>query len=182
MPSTVGVNKGDGINYLQLGRFDQPGTAYDGGYGANDGVSWLDFKSFYFNVCSSTNIPPIPTGVNQCGDTVRVCGIGDTIISNILFLSPEIGQNTTVTVTAPGVSGFSVLSTTTGNPGSATFQLIANSSNAGVNHIILTGTDDGVPAGVTVLDYYVFVDTVGLSAFNPTLSGIDEYCAGSSTT
>lgn len=48
-PATVGINKGDGALYAQIGRFDQPGTAYDGGYDNNDGVDWLDNQLFYFN-------------------------------------------------------------------------------------------------------------------------------------
>ncbi|MFT7553254.1 MAG: hypothetical protein ACI9BV_003586 [Rhodothermales bacterium] len=41
-PATVGINKGDGTVYFQVGRFDHEGTDFDGSTGANDGVSYLD--------------------------------------------------------------------------------------------------------------------------------------------
>ena len=37
-----GANKGDGINFMQFGRFDHAGIDYDGPLGVNDGVSWLE--------------------------------------------------------------------------------------------------------------------------------------------
>ncbi|MBK8582719.1 MAG: hypothetical protein IPL86_13105 [Flavobacteriales bacterium] len=32
-PATVGANRGDGINYLQLGQFDHDSTDWDGPFG-----------------------------------------------------------------------------------------------------------------------------------------------------
>lgn len=49
-PATVGANKGDGVNYALVGRFDHEGFDYDGAGGNPDGVSYLDNKRFYFNV------------------------------------------------------------------------------------------------------------------------------------
>lgn len=93
VPATVGVNKGNGINFIQMGRFDQPGAAYDGGGGLNDGVSWLDNQSLYFNVCSNTNIPPIanftPNVFNGAGG-----GACDTL--KMLEVSTKIFISTTV--------------------------------------------------------------------------------------
>jgi len=40
-PATVGVNQGNGTDYIQFGMFDAAGAAYDGPYGLNDGVDWL---------------------------------------------------------------------------------------------------------------------------------------------
>ncbi|MCW3083844.1 MAG: hypothetical protein JWP12_1210 [Bacteroidetes bacterium] len=181
VPATVGMNKGDGVNYLQLGRFDQPGLAYDGGYGANDGVSWLDNQSFYFNSCSSTNIAPIASGLNNC-DTIRVCGTGDTLILNGLFLAPEIGQNTTINVDLHGMPGATILANTPGNSADAEIEIIASPVNAGNNVITFTATDNGTPVGTTVVNVNVFIDTTGLAAFNPHISGVLEFCEGSSTT
>lgn len=180
-PATVGLNKGDGINYIQLGRFDQPGAAYDGGYGASDGVSWLDNQSFYFNACSSTNIAPIASGINNC-DTIRVCGTGDTLILNSLFLSPEIGQTTTITINTGGMADATILSNVPGNSASALVQIIAGPANAGNNPITFTATDDGSPAATTIVTVNVFVDTVGLSGFNPVISGLTEFCEGATST
>ncbi len=188
-PATVGVNQGSpGLNYIQIGRFDQPGAAYDGGYGLNDGVSWLDNQSFYFNSCSGNNIPPIASisppllgGGGAC-DTLKLCGTNDTLIVSALFLSPEIGQNTVITVNTYGTPGFSVLSNTPGNSATAQVQIIASPANAGLQMITFTATDDGTPAGITTININVFIDTTGLAAFNPIISGILDFCTGDSTT
>jgi gliding motility-associated-like protein len=180
-PATVGVNQGSpGLNYIQMGRFDQPGIAYDGGYGANDGVSWLDNQSFYFNSCNSTNIAPIASGLNNC-DTIRICGAGDTLILNGLFLSPEIGQNTNLVINLNSTPGASIVSNTPGNSANGQVQIIASAANAGNNVITFTATDNGTPAGTTTVNVNVFVDTTGLFAFNPMITGNLEFCEGSSS-
>lgn len=188
-PSTVGVNQGaPGLNYIQIGRFDQPGAAYDGGYGANDGVSWLDNQSFYFNSCSGNNIPPIVSitppllsGGGAC-DTLKLCGTNDTLVVSALFLSPEIGQTTSIVVNLPAVPGFSVISNTPGNSAVADVQIIASAANAGLQTINFIATDDGTPAGITNISVNVFIDTTGLAAFNPVISGVLDFCTGDSTT
>jgi gliding motility-associated-like protein len=180
-PATVGVNKGDGTNYIQMGTFDQPGMAYDGGYGLNDGVSWLDYQSFYFNVCSGSNIAPIASGLNNC-DTIRICGSGDTLILNGLFLSPEIGQNTTLNINLNSTPGATIISNTPGNSANGQVQIIASVANAGNNVITFTATDNGTPTGVTTVNVNIYVDTTGLFAFNPAISGVLEFCEGSTST
>ena len=42
--ATVGANLGDGSNYIQFGRFDSAGYAYDGPYNLNDGVDWKNYQ------------------------------------------------------------------------------------------------------------------------------------------
>ncbi|HEY0031339.1 MAG TPA: nidogen-like domain-containing protein [Bacteroidia bacterium] len=187
VPSTVGVNKGDGVNYIQIGRFDQAGAAYDGGYGANDGVSWLDYQSFYFNSCSGNNIapiasisPPLLSGGGGC-DTLKLCATDDTLIVSALFLSPEIGQTTTISVNTYGIPGFSLLSNTSGNSATAQVQIIASVANAGMNIITFTATDDGVPAQTTTVNLNIFIDTTGFAAFNPIITGVLDFCEGGST-
>ncbi len=59
--ATVGINKGDAVIYDQVGRFDHPGLDYDGPYGANDGVDWLDGKVFYFSTGSIATMTIVPT-------------------------------------------------------------------------------------------------------------------------
>jgi hypothetical protein len=63
-PATVGVNKGDGVKYALVGRFDHAGTDYDGAGGANDGVGYLEGQYYTFNAClENVIIPPnnVPT-------------------------------------------------------------------------------------------------------------------------
>jgi hypothetical protein len=50
-PAIAGINVGDGANAVQVGRFDQAGSAYDGPLGANDGVDWLDCRRLCFDTC-----------------------------------------------------------------------------------------------------------------------------------
>ena len=187
-PATVGVNQGaPGLNYIQIGRFDQPGAAYDGGYGANDGVSWLDNQSFYFNSCSGNNIPPIVSmtppllaGGGAC-DTIKLCGINDTLLVSALFLSPEIGQITNIAVTLPAVPGFTLLSNVPGNSATAQVQIIASPANAGLQVITFVATDNGIPAQSTTVNLNIFIDTTGLAAFNPVISGVLDFCQGTTT-
>lgn len=185
-PATVGANKGDGVNFIQLGRFDQPGAAYDGPFGANDGVSWLDNQSFYFNVCGTTNTPPIANFIPNVGgsgcDSISICGLNDTLLINAMFLSPENGQTTTININFNGSPGFTTLNNTPGNPATALIQVISSPANAGMNTITFTATDNGTPAGVTVVNYNVFVDTNGLANFNPVINGNLEFCEGQNTT
>ena len=47
--ATVGVNKGDGTNFAQIGRFDHEGSDYNGPNNPS-GVSYLDNKLFVFSI------------------------------------------------------------------------------------------------------------------------------------
>jgi len=48
-PATVGYNSGDNQNFEQIGRFNVDSYDYDGPFGQNDGVHWLDYQCFVFN-------------------------------------------------------------------------------------------------------------------------------------
>ncbi|HTL80556.1 MAG TPA: nidogen-like domain-containing protein [Bacteroidia bacterium] len=162
--ATVGVNQGNGVDYIQIGQFDQPGTNYDGPFGNPDQVSWLDNQTFYFDVCNTStgnNLPPIINSAQVC-DTIVMC-IGDTLNIDASFLSPESGQNTTASVTG-SVTGLSIISSVTGNPAIISAQLIANAANAGYNTITITGTDNGVPPATTTAN--VIVQIIASPAIN----------------
>ncbi len=178
--ATAGVNKGDGINFAQIGRFDQPGSTYNGTT-TSSGVSWLDNQSFFFSTCSSTNIPPIVAGLNNC-DTIRICGPNDSLILSALFLSPESSQSTTITVNLNGTPNSSVLSVINGNVAFAQVLIYAGAANYGNNVITFTATDNGIPVQSTVVNTNVFVDTTGLAGLNPVISGVQALCQGSPTT
>ncbi len=166
--ATVGVNRGNGVDFIQLGQFDQPGTTYDGPFGNPDGVSWLDNQTFYFNVCnnsSGNNIPPILNCPQVC-DTLILC-IGDTADIDATFLSPEQGQVTNANITGT-VNGLSILNNTPGNPAIINGQIIANAANAGYNTITLTGTDNGSPPATTTAS--VIVDIIATPAISFTMT------------
>ena len=92
-PAVVGANRGNGVDYIQFGTFDQPGNVYDGPFGSPDGVDWLDNKNFTFTTAVSTqNIPPIASSQFLC-DTIVVCA-GEQVNVEMSFIAPE--QNQTV--------------------------------------------------------------------------------------
>lgn len=148
-PATVGVNRGNGVDYIQIGQFDQAGTNYDGPFGANDQVSWLDNQTFYFNVCnngSGNNLPPIVNSDDVC-DTLWIC-VGDSVNLDAIFLAPEQGQSTSITLTTPS-PGLTTVTNTSGNPATISAYFTGSAANLGPNVITLTGTDNGTPAAST---------------------------------
>ena len=165
-PATVGVNQGNGTDYIQIGLFDQAGSAYDGPYGNNDGIDALDNQSFQFNICvnGTTNIPPIINSVQIC-DTIRLC-VGDTFDISANYLSPEQGQITTPGFNANGMQGITTLTSTTGNQASIVVRVIAQSSNIGCNTIFLTGTDNGIPNQTTSSPIVICVQPSANESFN----------------
>lgn len=193
VPATVGANKGDGVNYIQFGRFDHAGVDYDGPVGVADGISWLDDQSFKFSTCvTSGNVEPVfidfsPAIANisfDCGtsgDTLKVCSTGDTLIMSAQVLDPNVGDIVTLSVSAPGVFGFTILSSVPGNPATITWQFIADPSNYGFNNFVITATDNGVPPLSATATISVFVDTTGAGAFTSTISGDTLICSTETT-
>jgi gliding motility-associated-like protein len=177
-PATVGVNRGNGIDFIQIGQFDAPGTAYDGPFGNVDQVSWLDNQTFYFDVCnngSGNNLPPILNSAQVC-DTVTLC-IGDTTSIAATFLSPEQGQITNATMTG---NGLNVVSNTSGNPAVIVGVFTASASNTGYNSITITGTDNGTPAATTTAS--VVINVIASPAINFTMSPTPPQPAGTTVT
>ena len=182
-PATVGANLGNGVDYIQFGQFDQPGSAYDGPFGNNDQISWLDNQNFVFNTCAVGNIPPIPsmtitdaagntTSVQPyCGDTLRICE-GNSITLNATFFAPEPTQTVTVTNVAP--QNFTVVSNTPGPAGILIGTFLPDATNYGINTFTFTGTDNGTPVGTATFSINIFVDTFQLPP--PVITGLDEYC------
>lgn len=169
-PATVGVNKGDGINFVQIGRFDKAGIAYDGPYGLNDGVSFLDNKSYYFNTCgTNNNLPPIVQdatgGGSACGDTIRICALGDTLVYTTSFLAPENSQSVTVTASAPTLgTSFQPLGITNTAGGITTYawRVIATAGVTGVHTVVITGTDNGSPPLSSSAIYYIKIQNIAV--------------------
>lgn len=176
IPATAGVNKGDRLNYVQLGRFDQAGLSYDGPYGLNDGISFLDNKSYFFNTCGSGgNLPPIiqdaTGGGSLCGDTLKICALGDTLVYTTTFLAPEPTQSITITSSAPTLGGsFTPLAVTTSTAGLTTlsWMVIGSPTVTGVHTIVITGTDNGLPPLSTSATYYIQIK--GITIPSPTLA------------
>jgi hypothetical protein len=147
VPATVGTNYGDGINYLQIGRYIDSTFNYDGPYANDDGVQSLSFQSFAFDICvTNFNVPPILSGQYLC-DTIDIC-VGDTFIYNANFIAPEQSQNTAITYNAHGNATVS-MTTVPGNNASMSLTYIP--SVPGTHTIDIIGTDDAFPPGITTL-------------------------------
>lgn len=186
IPATVGSNRGNGIDFVQFGQFDQAGNTYDGPFGNPDGIDWLDYATFKFNTCvSGSNVAPILASVTPsssngsgsgvaCGDTLQICGTSDTLILSATFIAPEAGQTITFTVNAPTLSNFQVLSTANGT---VDMMVVSSPADAGFNQIDITATDNGTPAMSTTFPLTIYIDTAGLSAFQPSIIGPDTVCA-----
>jgi len=145
VPATVGANKGDGVAFFLIGRFDHAGNDYDGPGGAADGVSFLDDSNICFNA-SSDNAPPVFTSVASDMSLKA----GDTVSFSLEAIAPELTQNTTFTVTG-GVPNL-VVNLSGGTPGNSvladcTFSPVGGQE--GMHAVTFTATDDGTPVQAT---------------------------------
>ncbi len=158
-PATAGANRGNNIDYFQIGRFDHAGTDYDGPLGVTDGVDFLDNKSYIFNFCNSAgagNIAPIPN--NPICDTLGVChSVGDTLDITFPFIAPENSQLTTVSFSSTTLTNIQVVSNTVGYTGILRVKIIGALENVGFHDLIVTGTDNYSTPGITSFTYKVEV-------------------------
>jgi hypothetical protein len=160
-PATVGVNTGNGIDYFQVGQFVQSGTAFDGPTNNFDGVDFLDGQEIYFNIAGAalSNTPPLLVSSGIC-DTIDVL-TGDTLKSmnsanfTIGLMTPEIGQSISISVNSDAPQN---AFTYVVNPVSSQFYDVSASFNAtglspGIYHVVLTASDNGIPAGETSMPF-----------------------------
>jgi hypothetical protein len=84
IPATVGVNKGDGVKYALVGRFDHEGTDYDGAGGNTDGVSYLDGKYYTFDACGEDVIIPDPEEEIPLSNWALFIGIGMILVFAVI--------------------------------------------------------------------------------------------------
>ncbi len=173
VPATVGVNQGNGTDYFQVGRFDHPGTTFDGPYNSTDSVDFLDNQGMYFNIASVGNIPPVIINNNIC-DTIDVY-TGDTTRSSneitfkVAASTPEINQTVTLTLTCSEASNFtSVLTLNT--PTYKEYTCTFSSQNLAENfyYVNVVATDDGIPVKQTTSTIII------KNTFDATLAGIKE--------
>jgi len=183
-PATVGANKGDGVNFIQFGRFDHAGIDFDGPFGSADGVSWLDNKTFIFDVCSdggSNNIAPLSSNQFSGCDTIRVC-LFDTVNWQFDFFGPEQGQIVNVSLDTVGafVPGLTVQNIVNGATGSISLQFVSDTTNIGVHNFTINGTDNGTPSRTTSIS--LVVEVINDSIPKPSILGDLSYCNNDLTT
>ncbi len=155
IPATVGVNKGDAINFFQVGRFDATGSAFDGPYNNNDGVSFLDNQSIYFNTTNPTNIPPIIINNNLCdsidvftGDTLMFYSTTDTAFISMTLLAGENTQSVTASFTSDAGTAHFFYTQQIIHPEYQKFNLkfFNGTLPAAYYHIYVNTIDNGLPA------------------------------------
>ncbi len=111
-PATVGINKGNGVDFVQIGRFSLPSAVYDGPALSNDGINWLDGKSFFFDGCAgNVSSSPVISYSTIC-DTVTLCQ-NDSVY--FLFNVTPQQSNIVVTDTSQNVN-VSGINVTQGSP------------------------------------------------------------------
>jgi len=179
VPATVGANRGNGVDYFQIGRFDHAGVDYDGPFGNNDGVSYLDGGTTCFNTATGTsNISPIPQGFPQGNKaTVDACS-AEVLDLDLAFLSPEAGQTTTVTIV--DVSGAQaaglVITNTPGNVATVMLDWVPDAGDVGTYVLNFTATDDFVPPGVTNISLQINIVCPCVPLPEICDNGIDDDC------
>ncbi len=179
-PATAGANRGNGVDFFQIGRFDHEGTDYDGPSDNADGISYLDGRTYCFNASSNTNnIAPIASGF-PVGNVVDLdCSAGDVLDLALSFLSPEVFQTTTVVVddvhgaTAAGLA----IVNTPGNTATVALDWAPDCADVGSWRLDFTATDDHVTPGETEVSLTV---NVIQPCGNGIVSG-DEQCDDGNT-
>lgn len=170
IPATVGANEGNGVNFFQIGRFDQPGDAYDGPDGNNDGIDYLDSQTICFNVgMSGGNVPPIFTGAQTSYSVIP----GNTLAFDVDALGPESGQTVQIAIDDMNLANLNS-SSTGGNPATASFSFSPDASQLGSYTVRLTATDDGTPPESTTLDITLDVISGGADFSAPVCELTDD--------
>lgn len=179
-PSTVGANRGNAVDYIQFGRFNMPGSAYDGPFGNPDEVDWLDNQNFVFTTAVSTqNIPPIASSTFLC-DTVRVC-TGQLVTIDMNFLAPEQNQTVVAASFAPTLPSYTEVLNTSGNTNVLVQgQFLPTAADQGLHTISFTATDNGTPPLTTSID--IVVDVYFTTLPPPVVTGDSSICPGQTAT
>ena len=181
IPATAGANRGNSTNFIQFGRFNQQGGAYQGPFGTNSGIDWLDNRSFFYNTCTdgiSTNVPPVLIQSTIC-ETAYLC-VGSQASFELSFFAVEEGQTCNISLSPSNLPGLTIVDNSPGNIATIAGYIDALPENIGSQQLTFTVTDDGNPAGVTeiVLDIEI-VD----NNFVPVItSNPDSICAGTCAT
>lgn len=138
--STVGANRGDGINFFQIGRFSAPGDEFFGPNAEDSGVDYLDFECYEFDISSGTNNAPL---LQDISEVPEVNCVGDNVEIEFAFTDPELDQTLTTELEDPDGSGSSLFSVSDSNTVSGTITL--GTDVPGTYNLLLTCTDNGDP-------------------------------------
>jgi hypothetical protein len=165
-PATVGANEGDGVSFVQFGRFGDSTNVSDGPFGNADGIQWLADQQLYFNSCTDTLSPNVdPIIVSNMCDTVTLFP-GDTVQYNMMVLPGDPNQNSWANFSMGTFNNFTV--TPLNTPGHRAYLVSVNTTAALNTNLTLQveAFDDGATGGYFLRSYELVL--------NPVVTGIGK--------
>ena len=160
LSATVGANAGNGTDYFMIGRFDRPGTNYEGPTGLHSGVDFLDGKVFCFDTSPDVvNLPPIASGLPYKTIARLNPTLGDKLDLTLEFRGPEPGQVTSIDVedlddvVARGLN----MSSSTGNVTELFLEWTPACGDEGLYQLQITAMDDFEPPASTLITLSILV-------------------------
>jgi hypothetical protein len=175
--ATAGVNMGNGVDFWQIGRFDQGGDNFDGPNGANDGVSWLDNKVFYANTSFSPDTTdPLIINTNMC-DTV-FAPVYNPQGFQFMVIPQFPGTTFSITVDTLGISGFDYdVTMGPGNSyGTVTGTMVGSPTHLGINELVINVLYENPQLRSTAFtSQYRYYFNMQTCALNPTTFDIEGY-------
>lgn len=179
-PATVGAdNSQSNGDHIQYGRFNFLDDSYNGPYGADaanqDGVDWLDGKTFNLDLTEGAgNVPPLPSANLGC-DTIFLCQ-NNVFDVSLNFLAPETGQ--TIAITSNTIPGWNWVAES-GEFGTINGTFTGQADNVGTQTILITASDDGSPVATTEVELIVVVSETAVPDLE--VSGETVFCSGGET-
>ncbi len=175
--ATVGVNAGNGNVAMQIGRFNEASTIYDGPYNNPDDVNFLDNSNITFSTNSATE-NQAPVNVSNLCDTI-FGNAGDTLLffffdaidQDIEFdVGDSTGYFNPMDSTEAGfviIDGFIAQNTRTNGDrenGDLSYALqIDPNTPDGTYTFVVSATDNGIPA---LTSSYVYTVQIGEAILN----------------
>lgn len=143
--ATVGVNRGNGTDHAQVGRFAMDDASYGGAYADSSGVHWLDSTHFYLNTMN-TGVPPIFGSDFDC-DTVIVQmpegnEVRDEEMYRLIVLPGAPDQLVNCTSVAPTLPNFVNINEGFAGHLELVFPIDATDAAIGLHYITFTATND----------------------------------------
>ena len=148
VPSTVGLNRGNNVDFIQTGRFDKDG-ANAPTLSATGGIDFLDGKCLsYLALASGGNLPPVATGL-PAGNIITL-NQGQSRTVTVGLTGPETNQTVNVTSSLGSLCNASASAAGNGTQNPVlTFEVTGGTCNVGTNIVVLTATDSGTPTAAT---------------------------------
>ncbi|WP_461096943.1 nidogen-like domain-containing protein [Spirosoma luteolum] len=159
-PATVGINRGNGIDYIQTGRFNINGNQPPNvpSLGSPGGIDWLDGQCFAYRLSGSAgNLAPTLSGLPA--NNALSLNQGQTATLPLQATGPETNQNVHVSVDLGALcnSSFIINGNDTPNP-TITVATTGSPCNVGTSPIVFTLTDNGTPAATQTYTLSVTVN------------------------